>query len=138
MNDEKRCPDEHNGLPGEAQNLNDITKQIIGCSYSVFNALGHGFLEKVYENALVVEMRSQGLRVAQQVPYKVMYRGVPVGDYVADLVVEDAVIVELKAANALDPIHVAQCINYLKASGLKLCLLLNFSSGGVEPRRIIR
>ena len=104
----------------------DLTEKIIGCAFRVSNEMGCGFLEKVYENALAHELKKSGLRVAQQQPITVHYDTVVVGDYVADLVVEDSVLVELKAAKALDDVHAAQCLNYLKATGLRLCLLINF------------
>jgi len=114
----------------------DLSGRIIGCAFRVLNTLGSGFLEKVYENALAHEMRAAGLAVAQQKGITVYYNGVVVGEYVADLVVEDAVVVELKASRALDPAHTAQCINYLKATGLHLCLLLNFARPRLEIHRV--
>ncbi len=100
------------------------------------NKLGCGFLEKVYENALAHELRKAGLSVAQQYGIKVRYDDIIVGEYTADLLVDGAVVVELKAVKALDSIHTAQCINYLKASGLQLCLLLNFGKPRVEVHRV--
>jgi GxxExxY protein len=117
--------------------LDRITEGIIGCAYRVSNTLGAGFLEKVYENALALELRRAGLEVGQQISVKVNYDGVVVGDYVADLLVEQSVIVELKAVKALDAVHVAQCLNYLKATGCKLCLLLNFGTARVEVKRLV-
>ena len=114
----------------------DLSGRIIGCAFRVLNTLGSGFLEKVYENALAHEMRAAGLAVAQQKGVTVYYNGVVVGEYVADLVVEDAVVVELKASRALDPAHTAQCINYLKATRLHLCLLLNFARPRLEIHRV--
>jgi GxxExxY protein len=119
------------------EQLNGISERIIGCAYMVANTLGHGFLEKVYENALAHELRKAGLRVAQQHSIAVRYDGVVVGEYVADLLVEDFVVVELKAVKALDDIHVAQCLNYLKATDLSLAILLNFGSPKLEIRRIV-
>ena len=116
--------------------FNDLTHRVIGCAYRVSNTLGAGFLEKVYENALVIELRKAGLAVEQQKPLPVRYEGQIVGDYVADLLVDRAVLVELKAVSALDDVHLAQCINYLKAADLKLCLLMNFGQPRVEIRRI--
>ena len=100
--------------------LDEITRKIIGCAYTVSNSLGSGFLEKVYENALTHELRKAGLQVVQQFGTPVFYDGVVVGDYIADLLVEQFVLVELKAAKALDDIHMAQCMNYLKATGLQV------------------
>ena len=105
---------------------------------TVSNTLGAGFLEKVYENALVHELRKSGLRVEQQRPSVVTYDGVIVGEYAADMVVESSVIVELKAVNMVDQVHVAQCLNYLKATSMRLCLLLNFGSPRLQVKRIIR
>ncbi len=102
--------------------LDSLTERIIGCAYTVGNALGNGFLEKVYENALAHELRKAGLKVEQQRNLKVSYDGVVVGDYVADLLVDESVLVELKSAKSLDDFHVAQCLNYLKASGLQVCV----------------
>jgi len=117
--------------------LNEMTERIIGCAYVVANTLGHGFLEKVYENALAHELRKAGIAVEQQKAIAVRYRGVVVGDYVADLLVHDAILVELKAVRALDDIHVAQCLNYLKATGLKVCLLFNFGTPKIQIKRLI-
>jgi GxxExxY protein len=116
--------------------FNTLTERVIGCAFQVSNALGCGFLERVYENALAHEIHKAGLLVQQQVPIKVTYDGVTVGDYTADLVVEGRVMLELKAVSALDEIHTAQCINYLKATGLRLCLLINFGKPRIEIRRI--
>jgi len=115
---------------------NALTERVIGCAFQVSNILGCGFLEKVYENALVHELRKADLPVQQQAPISVTYDGVTVGDYTADLIVDDRLIVELKAVKALDDIHVAQCINYLKATGFRLCLLINFGKPRVEIKRI--
>lgn len=117
--------------------INRISEKIIGCAFIVSNTLGVGFLEKVYENALAHELRKAGLRVEQQHNVLVQYDGVVVGIYVADLLVEDEVLVELKAVTTLDAIHRAQCINYLKGSGLWLCLLLNFGNPRIEIKRVV-
>ena len=109
---------------------------IIGRAFVVLNTLGVGFLEKVYENALGHELRKAGLSVCQQYNIRVSYDGVIVGVYTADLLVEDTVLVELKATKMLDPIHSAQCLNYLKATGLPLCLLLNFGKSRLEIKRV--
>ena len=119
------------------EEVNQITETIIGCAYVISNALGVGFLEKVYENALAHELRKAGLAATQQYPIIVRYDGVVVGDYAADLLVGNSVLVELKAAKALDDIHMAQCLNYLKATGHRVCLLLNFGKPRVELKRII-
>ena len=99
--------------------------------------MGCGFFEKVYENALMHELKKDGLRAERQKRFSIIYDGVGVGDYIADLVVEDLVIVETKAVDVLDDIHVAQCLNYLKATGLKLALLLNFGAPRIAVKRII-
>jgi GxxExxY protein len=114
--------------------LNKITERIIGAAYKVANKLGCGFMEKCYENALAHELRKDGLNVEQQRTIQVFYDGIVVGDYVADLVVEGVVLVELKAIKSLDEIHYAQCINYLAATGMPICLLINFSRK-VEVKR---
>jgi GxxExxY protein len=114
-----------------------LSNKIIGCALIVSNALGVGFLEKVYENALAHELRKAGLFVDQQHPVTVHYDGVVVGSYSADLLVEKTVLVELKAVTSLESIHRAQCINYLKGSGLWLCLLLNFGSPRLEIKRVV-
>ena len=118
--------------------LEQITEKIIGCAYKVANTLGNGFLEKVYENALAHEIRKTGLTVEQQRPVPVIYDGIVAGDYVTDLIVEDKVIVELKAAQDVEDIHKAQCIHYLKATGLTLCLLINFGTPKVQVKRFVR
>lgn len=124
----QRTPDE----------LNQITEKIIGCAYTVGNQLGTGFLEKVYENALAHELRKAGLVVHQQHPIDVVYDGVLVGEFVADLLVEDAVLVELKAIKRIGDIHLAQCLNYLKATNRRVCLLLNFGHTKVQVKRVVR
>jgi GxxExxY protein len=116
---------------------NKITEAIIGAAYKAGNTLGSGFLEKVYENALAIEIRKSRLVVIQQHPINVKYEGAVVGEFVADLLVQDEVLVELKAVKALDEIHLAQCLNYLKATGLRVCLLINFGNPKVEIKRIM-
>jgi GxxExxY protein len=117
--------------------INLVTERIITCVYRVSNTLGSGFLEKVYENPLAIELRKNGLRVEQQHPIGVFYNSEPVGDFAADLLVEDCVIVELKSARTLDDVHSAQCLNYLKATGVTVCLLVNFGRPRVEIKRLI-
>ncbi|HDN81026.1 MAG TPA: GxxExxY protein [Chloroflexi bacterium] len=104
----------------------EITDKIIRAFYTVYNVLGYGFLEKVYENALAIELRKMGLKVVQQAPIAVYYDGQLVGEYFADLLVEDLVIVELKATRTLIDEHEAQLLNYLKATPYEVGLLLNF------------
>jgi len=119
------------------QDVNEITKKIIGCAYKVSNTLGIGFVEKVYENALVHLLRRDGVKVVQQYPIKVSFEGMIVGDFVADLLIEDRVLVELKAVSALVNEHTAQALNYLRASGLEICLLINFGKSKVEIKRLL-
>jgi GxxExxY protein len=117
--------------------LDRLTERIIGSALTVSYALGAGFLEKVYDNALVHELRKAGLAVAQQRGVTVMYDGVIVGDYAVDLLVQGLVIVELKAIKAVAEIHRAQCINYLRATGLQVCLLLNFGNPRLDLKRVV-
>jgi len=114
-----------------------LTKTIIGCAFKVHNALGAGFLEKVYENALRIELLKQGLQVKQQEPIQVYYEGQVVGSYYADLWVEDRVIIELKAVRSLSKAHEVQLVNYLTATGIDTGLLLNFGSS-VQVKRKFR
>ena len=125
-------------LYGEFGELNDVTERIIGCAFDVSNGLGTGFLEKVYENALTHELRKAGLTVEQQKGIEVSYDGVVVGNYVADLLVNDVVLVELKAIKSLDDIHFVQCLNYLAATKMRICLLLNFGTQKIQIKRIVR
>jgi GxxExxY protein len=115
----------------------EITEEIIGAAFEVHRVLGYGFLEKVYENALLAEIAKRGLVVEAQKTIKVLYKGVIVGDYIADLVVSEKVIVELKAEEQLNEHHVAQLINYLKATGLKVGLLINFGRLKCTFKRIV-
>jgi GxxExxY protein len=126
-----------NQNPPASERINKITEKIIGCAYSVINSLGNGFFEKVYENALAHEIHKNGIKVIQQSPMKVMYDGIVVGEYYADLLVEDCVLVELKTVPKIDQTHIAQCLHYLKATGLTVCLLLNFSHPKLEKKRIV-
>ena len=114
----------------------DLTNQIIGAGFEVHNVLGGGFLEAVYVNALTVELRRRGVRIDRNVAFEVVYRGVSVGRYVADLVVDGKVIVETKAAKAIDPAHRAQVSNYLRAAGLQVGLVINFGSA-VQFKRVV-
>jgi len=112
------------------------TEKIIKAFYTVYNTLGHGFLEKVYENALMIELQKLGLHPGQQQKISVYYAGQPVGQYFADIVVDDRVIIELKAAEALREEHKAQLTNYLKATDREVGLLLNFGKSP-EFKRVI-
>jgi len=109
----------------------DITSLVLKAFFDVYNELGYGFLEKVYENALVIELENLGLEVEQQIPIKVLYGKAIVGDYIADIVVNNLVILELKAIEKLNSIHEVQLVNYLKATDFEVGLLLNF---GKEPQ----
>ena len=104
----------------------ELTDRIIACFYKVYTNLGYGFLEKVYENAMLVELNKNGLKALSQYPIKVNYDGVSVGEYYADIIVEDKVIIELKASANLVPENILQLQNYLKAANIELGLLLNF------------
>jgi GxxExxY protein len=117
-------------------NFRDLTYKINGAVFEVHRTLGEGFLEKVYENALLLELRNQGLRAESQVPVPVFYKGTMVGDYMADLVVEDQVILELKTVEDLTSVHQAQLLNYLKATGKPLGLLINFKGKKAMIRRL--
>ena len=117
-----------------ADRLNDLSGRVIGCAFTVLNTFGTGFLEKVYENALTHELRAAGLTVTQQHSVKVHYNVVVVGEHFADLLVENVLLVELKTVKALDEAHRLQCTNYLKATGLQLCLLLNFGRSRLEDQ----
>ncbi|MBC7187982.1 MAG: GxxExxY protein [Calditrichaeota bacterium] len=108
----------------------ELSESVLGCAFRVYNALGNGFLEKVYENALVHELRKVGLTAEQQKRIDVRYDGVVVGDYYADIVVEGRIIVEIKACESLSPAHEAQLLHYLKATGCHVGYLLNFGSPG--------
>ena len=111
-------------------------QQIIGLCYRVANTLGHGFIEKVYENALAIELRRAKVAFVQQQSVEVFYEGAKVGHDKADLIVEGRVIVEVKAIQALSDIDVAQGLNYLRATGLPTCLLINFGKAKIEVRRL--
>ncbi len=114
----------------------DTTEIIIKCFYKVYNTLGYGFLEKVYENAMFIELKNLGLYVEKQKPIKVYYENQQVGDYYADLIVSESVIVELKAAEAICEEHEYQLINYLKASEIEVGLLLNFGKSPQLKRKV--
>lgn len=115
----------------------EITYRVIGLAMEVHNKLGAGFLEKVYENALMVALRREGIRAEQQVPIKIHFENVVVGDYVADILIEEKLILELKAVEAISAIHRAQVINYLKATGVRLALILNFGNPKLQHERLV-
>ena len=115
----------------------EITEKIIGAAFEVHSVLGYGFLEKVYENALLAELCKRGVKAETQQAIKVKYKDVIVGDYVADLIVEDKVIVELKSEESYNKMHEAQLLNYLKATGTKVGLLINFGRHKCEFKRLV-
>jgi GxxExxY protein len=116
--------------------LDELSGRVIGCAFTVLNTLGAGFLEKVYENALAYEVRAAGLSAVQQYGAKVQYKDILVGEYFVDLLINDVLPVELKTVRALDDAHRMQCTNNLKATGLRLCLLLNFGKSRLEIKRV--
>lgn len=116
----------------------DLTEKIIEACLEVMKELGSGFLESVYEKALLIILRQKGIAVQSQVPLKVSFRGEVIGDFFADILVENKVIVELKAVKALIPEHQAQLINYLKATGIDVGLLINFGTPKLEVKRVHR
>ena len=116
--------------------INEITRKVVGCSFKVANKLGCGFLERVYENALAYEISKLDLEVEKQKEVKVYYDDVEVGSYFPDLLVESKVVVELKTIKKIETVHKAQCFNYLNATGLEVCLLINFGNPRIEVKRI--
>ena len=114
----------------------ELTQQIIKAAQNVHNTLGYGFLEKVYHNAMVLELRKTGLGVVSEKPITVYYDSQAVGEYVADIVVADKVILEIKAVQTINPAHEAQLVNYLKATNIDVGLLLNFSESLEVKRKI--
>jgi GxxExxY protein len=122
---------------GYCMDINEITYAINGAVFEANRILGPGFLEKVYENALVIELEKRGLKAESQVPVKVSYKGKVVGEYVADIIVEGKVLVELKTVEQLDRIHEAQLLNYLKATGIQVGLLVNFKHAKADIKRMV-
>ena len=124
-------------VPKEETSLKhkDLTAKIIESAYKVHNTLGFGFLESVYQNALLIELEKAGLKAHKEAPIKVFYNEKIVGDYVADIIVEDKVILELKSVKELHPAHEAQLTNYLKATGVEVGLLINFGGERVDVKR---
>ena len=122
--DERRCP-------------YSLTEQVLAAIFEVSNTLGAGFLEKVYERALLRELALRGIRATSQASFKVTYKGHAVGEYFADILIEDALVIELKCVDRLTNEHTAQCLNYLKASNRTVCLLVNFQKSTVEWQRIV-
>jgi len=118
-------------------NLNELTYAINGAIFEVNRILGPGFLEKVYENALLMELKARGIKAAAQYPIKVKYKDQIVGEYFADMVVENQVIIEIKTVDRIEKIHEAQLLNYLKATGIKVGLLVNFKSTKADIKRLV-
>ena len=114
-----------------------ISEQVICCAFEVSNTLGAGFIEKVYENALCVELNRAGIPFCRQKRYDVRYKNENIGNYIADIVIADKLLVELKALSALNKEHEAQVMNYLKASGLRVGLLINFGTSRIGMKRIV-
>jgi len=122
--DERRCPD-------------SLTEQVLAAVFEVSNTLGCGFLEKVYERALLRELTLRGIHTTAQASFKVTYKGHTVGEYFAEILVEDELVVEIKCVERFSNEHTAQCLNYLRASGRTVCLLINFQKSTVEWKRIV-
>lgn len=129
--------DTHQHTEEFKKRCNAVYEQIRDAAQKVINTLGVGFLEKVYENALAVELRKRGLKVEQQKVFRVYYEEVLVGEYVTDLFVDDCVITELKMAKVLDDIHLAICINYLRVTKMWLCVLINFGKPSLDLKRVV-
>ena len=115
----------------------DLTHQIIEAAYRVHKILGYGFLEKVYQNALMIELAKRGIRAESERPLKIHYESEIVGDYVCDIVVEDKVILELKAVKEINEIHEVQLVNYLKGTGIEVGLLINFGPSVQIKRKVL-
>ncbi len=117
----------------------DVTKSIVGAAYKVYNNMGFGYLEKVYEKCMLIELSEiNGLDIKHQCPIKVEYKGLDVGDFVADLLINDSIIVELKSVRQLSVVHEVQMVNYLKATGMDLGLLINFGEQKVDIKRKVK
>ena len=116
----------------------DLSYKIVGLAMQVYNKLGYGFLEKVYENALMVLFQREGIQAKQQAPIAVYFEGEVVGDYYADILVEDKIILELKSVEEIINAHRSQALNYLKATRLPLAIILNFGKNGLEHERLVQ
>jgi GxxExxY protein len=114
-----------------------LTRQIIQCAFKVSNALGTGFLERIYENSLAIELRKAGLQIDSQRNLKVYYTGIVVGQYTPDLIVNDSVLIELKVAKCIDEVHEAQLLNYLRVTQIRIGLILNFGTPKLGIKRMI-
>lgn len=116
----------------------ELSRKVIGCALDVYHKLGYGFLEKIYEKALMIELKRNSIKAEAQVPIKVRYRNIVIGDYFADIVVENKIILELKHVNALNLAHEAQLLNYLKATDIKIGYLINFGKpNGLDFKRLV-
>ncbi len=120
----------------ESEEMNEISGRVLGCAIKVAKVLRPGYFEKVYENALVYEMRKQGLRVETQVRLDVCYEDIVVGQYIADVLVEGMMLLELKMTDDIGPAHISQALNYLTTTGLPLCLILNFGTSKLGIKRV--
>jgi GxxExxY protein len=116
----------------------DLTKQIIGCAYKVYNTMGFGYLESVYEKSMLIELQKVGIVAQSQVPIDVFYENQNVGKFVADILVEDKVIVELKSVKTIIRAHEVQLVNYLTATQKDIGLIINFAESEVEVKRKVR
>jgi GxxExxY protein len=117
---------------------NELTEKIIGCAFRVYNTLGFGFLESVYEKSLIVELAEIGQKIESQKKIQVFYNGRNVGDFIADLIINDVVIIELKSVQELILVHEVQLVNYLKATNKPVGLLINFGPKRVEVKRKVK
>ena len=114
----------------------DLTERILKCAHDVYRTLGYGFFEKVYENALVILLEKAGFQVAQQAPVSITFEGKVIGEYIADILVDNKIVLELKAVAELQKVHEVQLVNFLKASGLRVGLLINFGPKLKIVRRV--
>ena len=124
-------------MAADERGLNELTEKVIGAIIEVSNTLGAGFLEKVYERALLRELGIRGIHAISQVAFAVVYKGQSVGEYSADILVEDLLLVELKYVDRFANEHMAQCLNYLRVSSRQLCLLVNFQKPKAEWKRVV-
>jgi GxxExxY protein len=120
-----------------ADSINSLTERVLGAVFEVSNTLGAGFLEKIYQRALLRELSLLGIRATAEASFTVTYKGHAVGEYFADILAEDVLVVELNCVERLSSEHTAQCVNYLRASGRTVCLLVNFQKPKVEWKRIV-
>ena len=138
VNDEQHTVDKDTSGNESPLKYKELTEKIIGCAYKVYNTMGFGFLESVYEKCLLIELQRAGLKAESQRPIKVSYENEVVGEFVADIIVEDAIILELKSVSGINKIHEAQLVNYLVATGKPVGLLMNFGEQKVEVKRKVR